>query len=177
MRKVIVYMLSTTSLILALQTKGEANEESNRVNIYLDKNMVCVHRSNKCWSFAKGSSEYPTPTWEGPEYLTTHIKNGFSWRNPLTGQVFNKGTHNLGNIWVEFYRDNNPSSKTYNWSFGFHQSPYPNTPLSQQQSHGCLRMTPQDLKEFSNSLNYLDEFYIIRSEDIVSSYLYNNIKV
>lgn len=140
-----------------------------KINIYYDRDIVCISSTNECWSFAKGKSAYPTPTWEGPRPLLVHIKNGFNWRNPLTGQVFKKGTHALGNIWIEFYTD--PST---GWRFGFHQTPYPNIPLSQQESHGCLRMTLEDLLDFSSKINYYDEFYIIRDE-VSSNYLYNNL--
>ena len=152
--KKLIFFITLLNCFLPMSVKAQ---ESKRVNIYYDRNMVCIQRTNKCWAFAKGKSSYPTPTWEGPQYLTTHIKNGFAWQNPLTGQIFNKGNHNLGNIWIQFYED-----KKTEWSYGFHQSPYPNVPLSQQESHGCLRMTPHDIKDFSNSLEYFDEFYIIR---------------
>ena len=172
MKKIFLLLL----LLLPSKAINAETKESKRVNIYYDQNMVCIQRTNKCWAFAKGKSSHPTPTWEESRYLITHITNGFRWQNPLTGQVFNKGTHNLGDIWIEFYRDEDPLSKTYGWTFGFHQSPYLNIPLSQQESYGCLRMTPKDIKEFSSELKYFDEFYIIRDKDLTSfDYLYNNL--
>ena len=153
MKKLIFFI----TLFYCLLPKTVLSNESKRVNIYYDKNIVCVQRSNKCYAFAKGKASYPTPTWEGPQYLTTHITNGFAWQNPLTGKVYPKGTHNLGDIWIQFYHDDKTG-----WSFGVHQTPEPNKPLSQQESHGCLRMNYTDLVNFSNELEYFDEFYIIR---------------
>ena len=156
-------------LLVSLITSKVKAEESKRINIYYDRNIVCVQRTNNCYAFAKGKKEYPTPTWEGAQVLTTHITNGFDWQNPLNNKVYKKGTHNLGDIWIEFYHDDNTG-----WSFGFHQTPYPNTPLSLQLSHGCARMTSTDIKNFSNELRYFDEFYIIRDKDLMSfDYLYN----
>ena len=164
-----------TSILLSLYPIKVDAKESNRVNIYYDENIVCIQRTNKCWAFAKGKSSYPTPTWEGSSPLSLHIKNGFKWQNPLTGKIFGKGLHNLGDIWIEFYRDDDPLSKTYGWSFGFHQTPEIHTPLHLQYSHGCLRMTPKDIKDFSNSLQKFDEFFIIRNQDFSNNYLYNNL--
>lgn len=151
------YIISLAILFSLITNKALANTESKRVNIYYDRNMVCIQRTNRCWAFAKGKASYPTPTWYGAQVLTTHIKNGFAWRNPLTKKVYPKGAHNLGDIWIEFYKD-----ETTSWRFGFHETPYPNVPLSQQQSHGCLRMTSYNIKDFSSQLKYFDEFYIIR---------------
>lgn len=153
--KKLIFFVTLLSSLLPTSVKSE---ESKRVNIYYDREIVCIQRTNKCWAFAKGKNSYPTPTWYGKQVLTTHIKNGFNWQNPLTGKVYSKGTHNLGDIWIQFYED--PET---GWSFGFHQSPYSNVPLSQQESHGCLRMTARDIKDFSNNLQYFDEFYIIRN--------------
>lgn len=99
--------------ILLSNTKLAQASTKQKINIYYDRNIVCISSTNECWSFAKGKSTYPTPTWEGPKPLLVHIKNGFSWRNPITGQVFNKGTHSLGNIWIEF--DMNPAT---GWRYG-----------------------------------------------------------
>ena len=109
MKKIFLLLL----LLFPSEAINAETKESKRVNIYYDQNMVCVQRSNKCYAFAKGKVSYPTPTWEGPQYLTTHIKNGFAWQNPLTGKVYPKGTHNLGNIWIQFYHEDKTG-----WSFG-----------------------------------------------------------
>jgi len=73
-------------------------------------------------------------------------------------QVISEGDddkeHNLGPIWIEVYNNTETG-----WQYGFHASPYPNIPLAQQESHGCLRMNYTDLVEFSNSLQLLDKFY------------------
>ena len=162
MKKILLSLLSTALYLGGFQYPTFASE-SKRINIYIDRNMVCVQRSNKCYAFAKGSKEYPTPTWEGPQYLTTHKKNGFRWQNPITGKIYEKGQHNLGDIWIQFYEDKDPNSKTYGWAFGFHETPEPNVPLHLQESHGCGRKTAEDIRNFSAELRYLDEFYIIRN--------------
>lgn len=160
--KQFIFILTFISTLLSNKTTYAETKTPNRINIYIDRDIVCISPSNKCWPFAKGRSEYPTPIWEGAQELTTHYKNGFIWKNPLTGKVYPKGQHNLGNIWIQFYEDTDPKSKTYLWSYGIHETPYPNIPLSQQESHGCLRMTAEDIKSFSESINYFDKFYIIK---------------
>jgi len=128
--------------------------DDDKVFIHHNERKVCSGRLNKCFPLGMGSAQYPTPKWEGPRFLTTHIKDGFRWQNPLTGETFEPWEHNLGPIWIEVYNNTETG-----WQYGFHASPYPNIPLAQQESHGCLRMNYTDLVEFSNSLQLLDKFY------------------
>lgn len=73
-------------------------------HIYLNftRKEVCSNRARKCWPVAFGDKYYPTPQVEGPVFVLTHFKNGFTWRNPFTGAVYKPGTHNLGNIWIQY---------------------------------------------------------------------------
>ena len=141
-------------LISATAPKVISEGDNDKVFIHHNEKKVCSGRLDKCFDIAMGSSQYPTPRWEGPRFLTTHYKDGFIWQNPLTGQKYQPWEHNLGPIWIEVYNNAQTS-----WQYGFHATPYPNIPLAQQESHGCLRMNMQDLLQLSNSLQYLDKFY------------------
>lgn len=132
-----------------------SEEVENKVSIYLTDKKICSGRLNKCFKIAIGSSKYPTPLWKGPRYLTIHYKQGFTWINPLTNQLYKPNTHNLGSIWIQLIKNNK------GWDIGIHQTPELNKPIEEQVSHGCIRMMPQDIKELSNNLKYFDEFYII----------------
>lgn len=136
-----------------------ANEESkDATNIYLKllSKEVCSNRANKCWPVALGRASNKTPNIKGPHYVLTHYTNGFNWKNPFTGVVYKKGQHNLGNIWIQILTTDKGIA------IGFHETPTPNIPLSQQESlGGCVRMTDKDIKEFSSYVNYLDKIYIL----------------
>jgi len=143
------------SLILLGVTAPKVTSEgdNDKVFIYHNKREVCSGRLDKCFPIAMGSSQYPTPKWEGPRFLTTHYKEGFIWQNPLTGQVFQPNQHNLGPIWIQVIENDR------GWDIGFHATPEKHIDIGLQYSHGCLRMVMGDLREFSSSLEYLDKFY------------------
>lgn len=129
--------------------------DNDKVFIHHDERKVCSGRLDKCFDIAMGSSQYPTPRWEGPRFLTTHYKDGFIWQNPLTGQKYQPWEHNLGPIWIQVIENER------GWDIGFHATPEQHVDIELQYSHGCLRMVMGDLREFSDSLQYLDKFYSI----------------
>ena len=151
----------TTLLIVMLSQTSVSSITNDEDHIYLNfvRKEVCSNRARKCWPVAFGNKLNPTPFIEGPTYVLTHYRNGFSWRNPFTGQVYKAGTHNLGNIWIEY-------SKVGSIQIGFHETPYKNIPITQQESKGgCIRMTAIDIKEFSANVKYLDKIYGIREQN------------
>lgn len=135
--------------------KAQTTTNLNEIHLNLTKKEVCSNKANKCWPVALGRNNNKTPNIKGPHYVLTHHKNGFVWQNPFTKQVFSKNAHNLGNIWIGIL------TTKEGIAIGFHQTPTPNIPLSQQESlGGCVRMMPKDIKEFSSYVHYLDLIYI-----------------
>lgn len=134
---------------------AELNNKENEIHLNLTTKQVCSNRANKCWPVAIGNKTNPTPYRTEPYYILTHYKNGFDWQNPFTKQIYSKGTHNLGNIWIGI--TNLPNGI----SIGFHTTPTPSIPLNKQESlGGCVRMNPKDILEFSNNVEYLDKIYV-----------------
>lgn len=146
------------SLLVFFGNMPVANSEGNedKIFIYHKEKKVCSGRLNKCFPIAIGSNIYPTPMWSGPRFLTTHYKNGFIWQNPITGKQYQPYEHNLGPIWIQVITNNK------GWDIGFHSTPDKELPLSEQVSHGCIRMDEKDIREFSKSLKFLDKFYSIK---------------
>jgi lipoprotein-anchoring transpeptidase ErfK/SrfK len=145
-------------LLLHITTLRVLSEEDKTNHIYLKllSKEVCSNRANKCWPVALGRASNKTPNIYGPHYVLRHYKNGFTWQNPFTKQIFTKQKHNLGNIWIGIL------STEKGTEIGFHTTPTPNIPLSKQESlGGCVRMKSKDIKEFSSFVNYLDKIYIL----------------
>lgn len=150
-------LLMLVFVILAWAPKVHANETKNLTHIYLNltNKTVCSNRANKCWPVALGNKSHPTPNIKGPHYILTKYTNGFNWKNPFTGQVYERGTHNLGNIWIGIL------TTEKGIAVGFHTTPTPNIPLNKQESKGgCVRMMPKDIQEFATYVNYLDAVFI-----------------
>lgn len=152
--KLIVFLL----LIFHLTTLKtlSVEDKSNEIYLKLVSKEVCSNRANKCWPVATGRKENRTPNIYGPHFVLSKHTNGFNWQNPFTKKIYKKGTHNLGNIWIGILTTKD------NIAIGFHKTPTPNIPLSNQESlGGCLRMTEKDIIEFSSYVNLLDEIYIL----------------
>ncbi len=150
--KLIVFVL----ILFNIMTFKAHSSNANEIYLKLLSKEVCSNRANKCWPVALGRASNKTPNIYGPHYVYRHYKEGFTWQNPFTKQIFKKGSHNLGNIWIGILTTNK------NIEIGFHQTPSPNIPLNKQESlGGCVRMMPKDIKEFSSYVNYLDKIYII----------------
>jgi lipoprotein-anchoring transpeptidase ErfK/SrfK len=142
------------ALILPIKITAE-EDTSNNIYLYLTEKKVCSNRANKCWPVAIGRTQNKTPNLPGPHYVLTKYTNGFIWKNPFTGQVFPKGKHNLGNIWIHIL------TTKEGIDIGFHQTPEPNIPLNKQESlGGCVRMHEKDIEEFVKTIHYLDEIHI-----------------
>jgi len=155
--KYIKLSLITLLIVLLSHTPAFSNDD-NHIYLNFTRKEVCSDRARKCWPVALGNSSNPTPFIEGPTYVLDIRRNGFTWSNPFTGKVYRPGTHNLGNIWVQY-------TQVDGIHIGFHQTPYPSIPLSQQQSRGgCIRMSSTDIKEFASYVRYLDEIYSIREQ-------------
>jgi lipoprotein-anchoring transpeptidase ErfK/SrfK len=156
--KNIIFILAVLSIFIPIKVRAEVQKDTNHIYLNFVRKEVCSNRAKKCWPVAFGDKYHPTPIIEGPTFILNHYKNGFTWRNPFTGVVYKPGTHNLGNIWIQY-------TKVNGIDIGFHTTPYPLIPLSQQESKGgCIRMNAKDIKEFSDNIEYLDEIYAISQE-------------
>lgn len=125
--------------------------DDNKLFIKLKSKQVCSGRLKECFPIAIGKASHPTPVPNGPVTIFDIRRNGFDWRNPLTGQKFPKGTHSLGPYWIQLYHNPNTG-----WDYGIHATPYPNIPLHLQESHGCLRGHLKDVRKLAYSVEMLD---------------------
>lgn len=145
-------LLSIGLVLFARPATTEGIED--KLFIHVNSKLVCSGRLGECFPIAVGKPSHPTPMPEGPQYITDIRRNGFDWVNPLTGQLYPAGTHSLGPYWIQLYHDPNTG-----WDYGIHATPYPNTPLYLQESHGCLRGNLSDVERLAHSIQYFDVAY------------------